>query len=259
MIVHVYGHGREHVAVYRVELGHVLGHLFHLFAVTGTVVHRPFVHFAYISQAHIYAVDVVELRTDALQLYFVDGVQAGDVAVERFHLFDISLSIVGYAVAVVGDVTIGVEQEVRYVGKRLCSLPELYHLLRYGSHLVEIFLCSIGKLGHTGNLVGGSREFLYAVREILRVFLAHLDIRGNAGDAPGFRTRYGNTVFASHVSVDDDTASVFEVGTVFRIFRCQYGKYFFPMIFFGRTVESREYKHYYFHTHTYRKHDVSAR
>ena len=261
LVIHVDRHGGEHIAIYRVELCHVAGHLFDLFAVARAVVHRAFIHLAYVAQAHVHAVDVVELRADALQLYFIDGVQPGDVAVERFHLFDVALGVVGDAVAVVGDVAVGVEQEVRHVGERLGGLAELHHLFRDGGHLVEVFLGGVGKLGHAGNLVGGCREFLYAVGEVLGIFLAHVDVRGNAGDAPGIVARDDHAAVARDVSIDDDATAVtaLEVGTVFGVFRGQHGEHLFPVVFFGRAVEGGEDKHQDLHAHAYREHDIAAR
>ena len=84
--IHVHGHGLNHFFVHAIELLHVACHFFGFVAVVSAFGSRFFIHISDILQAAVHAVDAIELRRDALELDFVDGVQAADVSVEGAHL-----------------------------------------------------------------------------------------------------------------------------------------------------------------------------
>jgi len=106
--VHVHCHCVEQAVVNAVEGVQLLRHFFGFAAEDRTVNYRAFVEIFYPHQAGVDTLDGVDLRTDALELYFVYRVESLYVAVERFHLVDVSARRIIDAVGVVGDALVGV-------------------------------------------------------------------------------------------------------------------------------------------------------
>ena len=79
-MIHIDGHGCNHLLIHRVELLYVLSHLLGFAAITVAIAHGRLIHSAYVLNSGIDTVYVIELRTYTLQLYLIDCVQAIDVA-----------------------------------------------------------------------------------------------------------------------------------------------------------------------------------
>ena len=83
---HIACQSLEDASIDLIELGKLIDELVILLSEGGTSLKTPLVHRANMLETSIDAVDRLYLRTDALELKFVDGIETCDIACETLHL-----------------------------------------------------------------------------------------------------------------------------------------------------------------------------
>ena len=174
LVSHIDRHSLQQAAVYLVQFGQLSRHLFRFVAEHGTVDNGAVIHFANAAQATVDMFDRFDLRADALQLYFVDRVQAGDVAVQHFHLLHVTAGILVDAIRIIRNALIRIQKCVGNVGQRMRHLAETFHILGHTRKLFQIFLRRFRQFRHLGDLFGGGAQFLDTVGKVFRIFFAHI-------------------------------------------------------------------------------------